>query len=603
MDDLNKGIEILKDTIINKRRHQDYDRVTKLADLYQKLFTGENIDTLLRQFTKREDQDMFDQRKRLFQSVMPSVAENLSNVFFKPLRSNRVFASIDYEKDNEKAEELDGFVKGFWYGDSDSGVDAYLRSRWLDLVKLDPNAFLAVEFEAFNPNIEKAKPFPVEYSSKEAINYEYKNGKLDWLIIENKIRYKLRNGKEKDGSKFLLYLENQTIVLTEVDEKDRITDVPDAIFERVDNDRIKRIFVIQVFIPNGGKVPAARVGYKGDPTTNGRTTVSILHAAVPFFMKELKAGSELDISMALHAFPQKLQYAHRCNGDKEKGIPPCRGGVDANGSTCPACNGTGMSQVHTTGQDIIFMPLPKPGEDVIDLEKILVYKSPDIALIQFQDQYVDRLTEKARKAVFSGTTMVQKEGLQTATAADYAMDDTYDALRPFADKYSAMWLFFVGMIAEFTDNADGLTLYHRFPNDFKLKTLQQLYAERKEANDSGVPQHVLDAIDTDIQEILYADDKDTLAKIKVKTRFHPFSGKTKDEINSIIIAGKTTRFYEILYSHFEIIFDDIENTVGDDFYVMSYDRQLAEIKKRVDAIIKDLDNEKASKIPIPIELN
>lgn len=602
MNDLQKGIEILNDTILNNRRHQDYDRVVSLADMYQKLFTGENIDSLLRQFAKREDADLFEQRKKIFQSIMPAVANNLSKVFIKPLRSNRVFAAIDHKNDTAKAEIIDR-KKNFWQGESESGVDAYLKARWFDLVILDPNAFIVEDFAAFDSNIEKAKPYPVEFSSTEAVNYAYVNGKLDWLIIEKKILYKQKdaNGyKWKDGSKFYLFLENDAVVYTEVDEKDKITDVPNPVYETIEPKGKKRVFVVQLAEPKAGLVPAIRVGYDTDKTTKGRSCVSIFHSAVPFFKKELKAGSELDISMAMHCFPQKIQYAKRCEGDKDKGII-CKDGKTVNGANCPVCNGTKMVSVHTSGQDVMLVPFPKQGEDFQDLNNMMVYKSPDIELIRFQDEYVDKLTEKARKAIFGGTTQVQKTGLKTATEADYAMDDVYDALHPFAEKYSAVWLFIMNLIAVFTDNAEGLELYHRFPMDFKMKSLHQLLEELKAANDSGAPQHIVEAINNDVQEILYADDQDTLSKIKIKNKFYPFAGKSKEEIGMILVAGKTTRYYEVLYTHFDIVFDAIDSEMADIFYLMDYGKQLAEIKKRVDAIIKEMDKEKSAKIPIPIE--
>lgn len=608
MNDIESALQILKDTIGEEKRHIDYDRVTTLADLYLKLFTGEGVEDLLKKFSKREDDSMFNQRKDLYQTVMPAVADNLSNVFIKPLRSNRVFASVEYgseNKDKAKAkEEVNERIKNFWQGENESGVDAYLRARWFDLVKLDPNAFIAVEFEAFDSDKEKAKPYPVEYSSREAINYEYKNGVLSWIIVERKIKYKQKDGNNgyryKDGSKFIMYLENDTIVFTEVDEIERITDIKDPVFEVVEKRGKKRVFVVENFQPKSGQVPVMRVGYKPDSITMGRTCVSIFHSAVPFFKKELKAGSELDISMALHAFPQKIQYAKRCEGDKETN-QPCKDGRTLAGNVCAVCNGTGISSIHTSGQDIILVPFPKPGEPLGDLEKMLAYKSPPIELIKFQDEYVDRLTEKARKAVFGGTTLIQKSGLKTATEADYAMDDTYDTLHPFASKYSVMWLFFVELLAVYTDNDEGLNLYHRFQNDFKLKTLQQLYAERKEAKDSGLAQHILDAIDTDIQEILYSDDQDTLTKIRIKNRFYPFGGKSAEEISSILLLGKTTRYYEVLYSHFNIIFDEIETDLGDKFYLLTFDKQKAEVEKRVNTLIAQIDKEKSSRLPIPIE--
>jgi len=599
MIDLAAGEQILQQTIGKKIRHKDYDRVVLLADKYQKLFTGENVDTLLRQFARREDPVMFEQRKALYKSVMPAVANNLSKVFKKPLRSNRVWKSVEHT-DDKAIEEINTGVKEFWFGDSDSGVDAYLETRWFDLVKLDPNAFIAVEFDAFDSNTEKAKPYPVEFSSEEAINYEYRNGILEFLICQRSITFKGAKG-DTDGSRYIMYLKNEALVYVECDYDNPVLPEGVEIGQTITlaaNGENKR-FIRYEYTPNSGKVPAQRVGYEPDSITKSRTCVSIFHAAVAFFEKELKSGSELDISMSLHAFPQKLQYGRRCEGDKAKG-QPCKDGRTPTGQTCTVCNGTMVAPVHTTGQDVIIIPMPaRSDEPLLDLEKMLVYKSPPIDLLKFQDEYVNGLTEKARKAVFGSTSLIQKSGLKTATEADYAMEDVYDALYDFAKKYSSMWLFSVDLIATYTDNGgEELKIYHRFPTDFKMKGLQQLYTERKEAKDSGAPESVLASIDNDIMELQYADDRDTLYKLQTKESFLPFRGKNPQDVQAMIAAGRTTRAFEVLYNHFSVVFQNIDEELGDKFYVMARAKQADEIRKRVDLIIADLDKEKAERMPL-----
>lgn len=605
MIDLAQGEELLQQTISRNLRHADYDRVVKLADEYRKLFTGEDIDTLLRQFARREDKAMFEQRKALYQSVMPAVANNLSNVFKKPLRSNRVWKDISGQE-SQPVDEVNKAVLEFWKGDSSDGVDAYLQTRWFDLAKLDPNAFIAVEFDSFDANTEKAKPYPVEFSSTEAVNYEYRNGVLQYLICQRPIKYEVRTGKQiqkKDGHRYIMYLENEALVYVQVDFENPV--LPEGITAdqtvAVGDGKDRKRFIRYTYEPNSGMVPAVRVGVEPDSVTKSRTCVSIFHSAVPFFKKELKAGSELDISMALHAFPQKIQYGKRCEGDKAKGVQ-CKDGKTVNGDTCPVCNGTMVAPVQTSGQDAMIIPFPARSDvPLLELDKLMVYKSPSIDLIKFQDDYVDRLTEKARKAVFGGTTMVQKSGLKTATEADYAMEDVYDALYDFSRKYSSVWLFLVELIAVYTDNAEKVKVYHRFPTDFKMKSLQQLFEERKAAKDSGAPESVLAAIDNDIMELQYADDKDTLFKLKVRESFLPFRGKSPADVLALITAGKTTAYFETLYNHFSVVFENIEEKLGDKFYLLTREKQLAEVKAQVTTIQQEMSTERAARMPIPIE--
>jgi hypothetical protein len=602
MKDVTEGIKILDQTIENDFRHPDYTYVVDLAEKYLKLFTGHNIGDLLKRVNRRESEAEFEQRKALYTSVMPAVANNLSKTFVKPTRSNRVYSSVDPVAENDKKgpEEVMKAASEFWQGESESesGVDAFIRARWFDHVRFDPNAFVAVEFDAFDAATEKAKPFPVEYSSKEAINYFYKNGKLDWLIIQKKIRYKSKDAFT-DGHKYILYLEDDAIVYTQVDHDDPQVDVPDPEFVVIGDKKLK--FLVSRFQPRAGMVPAIRMGYESDPITNGRTCLSIFWSAVSFFEKEIKAGSELDLSMSLHAFPHKIQYGRRCEGDKAHG-KICKDGKTATNELCPICKGSMIAPVHTSGQDVMIIPMPvRSDEPLQDLDKLLIWKTPPIDLIKFQDEYVDKLTEKARKAIFGGTSVTQKTGLHTATEADYAWDDVYDALKPFTGKYSAVWLYFMNLIAVFTDNKEKVKLYHSFPNDPKLKTLGQLHNERKSAKDAGAPQSILDSIDNDILDVQYADDSDTLFKLKVKSQFDPFPGKSSEDVTAIITAGNTTTYLATLYNHFEYVFGQIERKIGDKFWTSNYKIQEPLVKKEVDILIKEIENQKAKKIPIPIE--
>jgi hypothetical protein len=296
-------------------------------------------------------------------------------------------------------------------------------------------------------------------------------------------------------------------------------------------------------------------------------------------------------------FPQKYAYGTRCEGDKENG-QTCNNGQAPNGGKCKVCNGTSVSQpIHTTAQEIVWVPLPKPGTEALDLTKAMAYFSPPMELVKFMEEYTDRLTEKAKAAVFPSQAIATSknrygEGTsQTATEQDYSWDNVYDAYRPFTGKYSFAWLFIVRLIGVYTDNP-SVQLYHKFPSDYKLKSVQELMAEAKAAQEGNLPQHVTEAIHDDIANIYYADDPDTLTKIAVKNRFYPFSGKSETEIQAILMGSDILPYYKILYIYFAIIFDQIDEELGDTFYMMTPEKQKGEVKKRVDAIITELNQAK-----------
>lgn len=610
MNDLLLGQTILNDTIANDLYHADYLRVTELAQEYYDIFTGAGIMPYLKKYRKNESDEQFNQLLEIYETTIPSTVNNLDTIFEKPLRSNRVYSSIEH-KNNTARDEILERLQAFWQGETESGLDAYLRERWKFLNVYDPNAFIAIEFSNFNPVKEKAQPFALEYSSTQAIRFSYIKGILDWLICEKPIYYEVKNGEVTElveGSRYIMYLENEALVYTEVDPVQRITPILNPVFVEIRKDPKSttpdRVFVRQVFDTKSKVVPAFRVGYMLDPQTKSRTCLSSIHYALAFFKKELKSGAELDLTIRAHVFPQKFMYGPKCEGNKELNIPPCQNGKKANGGACEVCKGTGTIPVHTTASDLVVIPFPKrDNEPVINLQQAMAYHSPPLDLVKFMEAYSDRLTQKAKGAVFPSQAIAssrnaysEDSGPTTATEQDYSWDNVYDTFRPFTAKYSYAWLFITKMTAIYTDNLEGLTIYHKFPSDYKLKPVTALMAEAKSADESNLPQHVVAAIHDDIANVYYADDQDTLQKITIKNKFHPFSGKTDAEIQAILASEEILMYYKILYIYFDIIFDLIEEELGDRFYLLTVEKQRAEIKKQVDKIIADVEASKAKRI-------
>lgn len=596
MNDKVEALRILSETILKNIKHQDYDHVTKLAEEYYEIFTGSNVKKHLRQIQRRESNEMFEQRCNIYQTTIPSVVENLEQLFNKPLRSNRIYSSVEHPSNDAYNEIIDRMSK-FYQGESESGVDAYLREAWKRLSIYDPNAFICVEFNDFDYTREKPYPFALEYSSKEVVRHNYINGTLDWMIVQlHHVYLTNEKGDTENGYKYIMYIADWAIVLTQVHKDKKLTDIPNPVFHEIKDEKgqVDKVFVLQEYETKSGVVPAFRAGYKTDPITKGRTCVSIIHAALPFFKKELKTGSEFDLTMSLHAFPIRSQWGKACPGDKQKGIL-CTGGRTADGKTCPVCKGESMVPIATSTQDIIYVKPPKTKDDPItDVAKAFAYITPPVEFIKFQESFVDRLGEKAKAAVFPRQDMERKSADKTATELDYSYDNVYDVYHPFGNKYSYAWSFIVRQIAQYLDNnSPELKIYHQFPKDFKLKGLNVLLNEAKLAKESGLSQHAVNAINNDVIEALYADDQNTLTKIRVKDKFHPFSGKSPEELQTIMMSGDIIPYYKTLYQYFDVIFDEIDNESGDKFYLMTFDNQKKIVKSKVDALQKEIANTQA----------
>lgn len=585
-----EALAVLKATVKDNTTHQDYERTVALAKQYTALISGHKVDELLQQFVRRESQELFDQRKKLTQAITPAISEAIMVHFQKAPRSNRIYATVD-TKDNRAKSEILAAQKAFW-GDGDgSGLDGWMQSRYLDLVFTDPNAFLAVEFDPFDPAREKAKPKPVEISSEQAINYEYKNGILQWLIARWPHQYLDKDKKKANGWRWVMYLNDDAIELTQVHKTDKITDIQDPEYLELGAD----LYVIQYYQPKSKMVPCIQVGYKRDLVTKGRTFVSPIHPALPYYMKSLKAVSELDLTSALHAFPQKFQYVTPCPGEGDKG---CKDGKTRAGAVCGVCHGTGAAPVHTSAQDAILLPIPRDKTEMINLEGMAAYKAPGVDLIRWQMEYVDYIKGEAIRAVYNSESVIKATIQRTATEKEMDMESIYDTLTPFARRYSSVWTKITQLIAVYTENEPkDLVIYHKFPSDFKLKSQRMLVDELKAARESGADPYVVEAISSDLTEQIYADDPDTLAKLKVKKRYWPFTGRTPEQIQLILVSDLTTRYNKVLASNFEDIFSQIDMLEGDGFYLLEPTKQAAVVKKYVEDLIKEIDKGAARILP------
>jgi hypothetical protein len=582
---IDQALPILQHTINKDVRHADYKRVTSLATLYRQLITGEGADNLLRQFVRREDSVMFEQRKTLTQAITPAVSETLMNPFYRVGRLDNAKRIISYPNAEVKAEtkiaELNTRINTFWGKES---IDKYLGTRNTQLAFLDPNAWVVIEFDAFNPTREKARPYPVEYTAEQAINFSLRNNETEWVIFRKTISREI-DSTIYDGYQFIMYLPHDIIQFTEIlgPQQPANNLLPGAGIlnaETWQSEGQKR-YTVQFFQPKGGEVQAFRTGYKLDLQTNGRTYVNPFHAAVPYFLKTIKAVSEMDLTMSLHAFPQKVQRANPCPGTLEDA---CNNGKLYNGETCGVCNGTGKESAHTTAQDVIEIGFPKNNEtNPVRLDDVVHYYSPPVDLLAFQQKYIDDLEAKAIRTVFNSEILTKTTVAQTATERITSKDEMYNTLHPFAEYFSTCWKTTVRLIAAFTDNLPGLTLVHEFPSDFKLKPVTELLDDLKQAQDSGAPAFVIQEISKDIAAKMYADDDTAFLKFIVKSRFTPFLGKTAAEIQFILTSGMARMEDQILYTHSDTIFDDLENEVPG-FFMFTYQKQWEHILAKIETI-------------------
>ncbi len=616
-EELSNGYSIIIETISEKLQHANYQRTVDLADLYKKLITGDKVDELLKQFVMREDQQLFNQRKLITQAITPSVAATIMNPFYKVGRVKAVVYNIDFEG-NENADanktNLKDAIAKF---NGTKSLETYLNLRLVELNFSDPNSFIITEFDTpeLGPQGElltKVSPRPFEASSKQAINYFYDNDILQWLIVREDIiiESEKEEGADKSGYAYTIYLPNFAIKFTQICADDYIDNSPGKIVTietpegqvKIFKTEDDQLFLVEEFDPRTGVVPAYRVGYKRDLVTDSQTMVSPLHDAMPYFMKSIKTVSEFDLSMALHAFPQKFQYANRCDADG------CKGGNNVEGSMCGTCKGSGL-KLHTSAQDAIVLRLPPPDDrkdQMIDLAQMVHYERPPIDILQFQKDTIKELKEESYQAVFNSEAILKNVVSKTATEIGFNMDSIYDTLQPFAENYSTCWKYIVSIIAKLRDVPDAI-VEHKFPKDFKLKTISDLLEELKNANDSGAPGYIKSQISLSIAEQQYIDQPDQIKRISMKQQFFPFPDKIPTEIAFIISNNLTTKRNKILWTHFDQIFSEIESEqTNSDVYLydLAYDKLKALVDAKIDTYLQLVEaDQPAISIPFNSQTN
>lgn len=577
------GLELLKGIIDKEIRHEDYDRVTKLADKYYKLKTGDGIEDLLKKVEGKVTDDEFDRIKDIYRSIIPGTLNATKLPYQKAARKQPIVRKIDFQSESEEKKlELESYIGQYW---GDKSLEKYLEYAFIDYNYIDPNAFLITEFDEFDPKIEKASPYPFVASSSQAIMFEYKNEILQYLVVKLPIKY-IANDIENEGDKYTMYLGPDTIVMSQVGS----ANVP----ERADTViKIRsKYYAVYYYQPKAEKVPAIRFGFLRDEVTKGRTFVSVFHSVIGFLEKTLKIDSELDLSTNMVAFPQRFQYVTPCSN------PGCNKGFMPDQKECDVCHGTGVQTAHRGTFDIMEIALPRNAtpDQLIDLNNLLVYKYPPIELLTFQKEYLEYLKQTAYELMFNVDRFTRSQVSITATESIQGQDNMNDTLYPFARHYSSVWEFAVKDIATFTDLGKGLEVQYKFPNDFKFKNLSDLMTELKQAKDAGASTSTISAIEDDINEILYSDRPGELKEIKVKNNINPFRGYSEANIRFIISQGNTTLYNRTLWENIESIFQELERENGNPWLYDMDERKIAElVKVKTEEYIQRITGEQDAK--------
>lgn len=614
MEENNKILERLFLVASKGLTHKHYKRTVEKRKEYRQLVAGVGIDDLLRQFIRREDEVLFKQRVNLTHHIVTSVCENLITPFYKIPRSNSARPLIAYQDEdkgaNEKRQELLGVLGKFW---GDKSWDDYMSTRYIELNAIDPNSFLVFEFKDFDNETELVSPYPYEATAEMAIDFGTKNNILEYLIVKDAHRYKLKTQEVKanefkkqlpdpkkeykTGHKYTLYTRKNSYRISQCDTElrpDFAGLVEGAVVQGQENQYVRlgeKLFIFEEFAPHGLKhVPALRVGYKRDLATDGATFVSMIEPVVPFLKKSVTVNSHLDLVATLIAMPQQIRVAEKCEHTG------CYNGKLENGTTCPSCHGTGLKATAPSAQDAVLIKMPRDREEMIPLSEVIRYIHPPVDIVKWQQEYVEELTQKAKTILYNSDTFTRKQVSETATGKYLDMQNVYDTLHPFTVAYSRGWAFGVRTVAELADRAKNLIVALTFGKDYKFKTLDMLIADLTAAEKMNNPA-LIRHINEDIAQIIFAEKPLEKQRYELQQFFSPFQGKSEKEVTLLLASDLVLYRDKVLHANFGGIIDAIELDAVKDrksFYSMTREEQKAIIYEKVDEIIAALEEERPS---------
>lgn len=566
--------------------HPGYQSSVEYARLSKAYFAGVGIDKQLKKFARRESDELFEQRKDITAHVQNALGHALDRPFAKVRRSN--FTKVLSFPSDESGAKSDAFQRATLDRFTKRGVDAYVFERVRYWNEFDPNCFVVVEFAPFDNTKENARPYPFEVTADMAVSFKYDpHGELLYLAVR---QVQMKPDKAGDSvlrefERLTLYAPLQTVVIQQL-TADEINALPlkpakaeqiegEAVSGQVVNIDNTRFYQVIIPAPHGyERTPAIRCGYVDNPADDGQTVLGILDAALPFGKKLVKLNSELDLTMALLAFPISVRYQEAC---PEIG---CDRGHLTDGAICGTCRGTGHKPRPTSAQEEIVLAFPDRPEDMIDASKLLSYVYPPTDAVRQQVELMTFYFQQAKEAVFNSQMFTKQETAQTATFHGIELQSVYDTLYPYAQHLAKVWAFLVDACRVFTGVKDPLNAALIFPQDFRFETAEDLFLELKSARESGAGNDAAVLLQERIMDRLLIDDKERLSRMRIDTRFDPFPGMTEAQIILSLSSPFTPEWKKVWYINRGTLMEEIlQETPA--FYTLAFDKQKALIMAKI----------------------
>ncbi len=592
-------IQTLLNNIAYEQRHPHYDHTVKVAEFCRQIVLGKDQKKILDNYRRTEDDQLKKQRGRLTNTLTQFVVSRPRKYFQKISRVegiNELWKADDPDQLKALQQSFTDFQDG-------RSLIEYLNFKLEYLGCIDPNAwviFQRLDDRDLEGNITNTRVYPFVVNCADALNWKRTFGKLDWLIVrEGRMEVSAANNVkvEKCLEDFYLYAPGYAIRAREAGEA--------TVIEPGETERkvtmasgTAKTFYVQSWQNGTVEVPGMCAGTYPDDETNQETFVPWFYAAKQVLLDLIRDKSFLDTTKALHVFAKRWEYTKGCqashpdHGNCERGY---YGGIRDEDHKCGACGGSGIVPAFTTEQQTLILKWPERADQLMDLSKLSHVESLPIDLPVYLGNEIATSERRFMETALNSGVIEKATGTadKTATLTNYEYEDLYDRLYPFAQTVSRFFELCARVGAQYRE-VKGFSVDHRFPKDFKMKTLEILLDELDKINQAGGGIYAKMIIRQQILEKLHEDDPQTIQRILSHYKWLPFDDKSDTEVAQILSARSPLDDMRILRENWLDIFQEIEseNEVMNagkkpedkaPFYLMTYEAQ----KKIVDAKIQD----------------
>jgi hypothetical protein len=516
---------------------------TKIRDdayLMKAYYTGKGQEAVLYDYRKNETKPQKDQRKRITIARSKAVMGNIENLLDQLHILDTPGIKITAKT---KQDELKTIVYS-----QDVQELAFKYVKYYNLV--DANAFLIGGVNELN------EPEFSIIDSSNIIHYRIKNEQVQYLVT-------------KHGDKeYRLYYEKGVIIAK------KGTGGGYSITNEI----------------NTGLNYAYPLGFLLDASTNFKTYKTITDVASELFKQLVWDGSELDTIKATHGIIKTFAYAPKCDfhTENDEGIIRCVEGqlTGADSGVCQACNGTGM-KIHTSSQDIIYMPEPLSPETSLPLDKLIHTITIPDNILETRKNDIKQTENAIIRSIFNGNSIERSDIAKTATEASLDAKGLFAMFSKLGFKVSNTYIWMVEVIADII-GAQIETIHHGYSLDTNISTIDDLLDQRAKAINSGASQDIVEVIDYAIQKKQHTDDPTALNQFAIWDQHRPFRDKTLTEKSSIIATLPDDNKFKLLHVYWSIIQVRVEQKYKSDFYDFDFEKQSQLIFEEVEKLKSEL---------------